>query len=189
MSTPPSVLDGLVQEASKILKGGHTFGDLIGIAGLLAGRVNTLKNLTGVEKKKLVLDVLVQAVQATVPSEKSIESLQFIEHTVPSVLDVAVNVGRGVIDLRKPEVIQAGCFALRNLLLSCVQAKAENPVRHVLTSLAPPATPAHHEVEIVEQKDEEKISLEENLQDVVGVIEKVPEEEEQTKSEASPNTD
>lgn len=196
MSAPQSVFAGLVQEASELLKGGHSFGDLIGLAGLLAGRVNTLTHLTGPQKKNLVVEVLEHAVRASVPSELREETLLFIQRTVPSVLDVAIEIGRGRIDLRKPADLKVGCFALGRLLLSCVQAKAKSPAGPVLTALAPPRESVHQEEVVVESvpvtEEADDVPIEDVLRDSVCApvpeeTEKQVEEEVQTKSEAPPN--
>ena len=195
-----SVFDGLVKETTELLKGGHSFGDLVRYGGVLAGKVNRVNGLTGPQKKNLVLEVLEQSVVAALPLEKHDEVRAFIQQTLPSVLDVAVEAGRGKLDLRKPSSVIAVCAPLGALVLSCLRAKAESPLRPVLTALAPP-TESSHPVAPTETKEETDATsvtavvevVPESILEPVGSEEKplepIPEEEQTKGEEVAPNTE
>jgi hypothetical protein len=201
-----SVFDSLVKETTELLKGGHSFGDLVKYGGVLAAKVNTLSGLSGPQKKTLVLEVLEKAVVAALPVEKQDDVRAFIQQTLPTVLDVAVEAARGKLDLRKPSAasvvaVASGCAPLVSLLLSCLQAKAESPLRPVLTSLAPPTESSHPSAptETKEETDAASVTavvtvvpesvVETVLSEEKKSLEPIPEEGQTKGEEAAPSTE
>ena len=119
----PELLNELVDGAAAALSDGHlSFGEIVSLGGMLAGKVNQIAHLSGVQKKALVLQVVDLALKKILASasaataaadlaEKVAAAGEFAKNVLPSVLDVAVSVSRGKLDLRKPEVLQKTCFA------------------------------------------------------------------------------
>jgi hypothetical protein len=101
----------------------HTQWDaplMISLGGSLAAEANTMANLSGSQKKQLVLDVvkavMIESVGAsTAESEEKLKQLQFVaENVLPASLDLAVAAARGKFDLKKTK---RTCFAA---FLSCL---------------------------------------------------------------------
>jgi hypothetical protein len=119
----PGLLDTLVDGAAADLSDGNlSFGEIVSLGGMLAGKVNQIGHLSGTQKKALVLQVvdlalkkvLASSAAATVPAdlaEKVVAAAEFAKNVLPSVLDVAVSVSRGELDLRKPEALRKTCAA------------------------------------------------------------------------------
>jgi len=120
-----NLLKGLVNEASSVLADGHvTFGEIVHLGGILAGKVNQFSSLSGQQKQALVLKAVDCALDEILslkiysqnvdnlssPEKASLMEFEqkvkaaaiFAKETLPAVLDVAVQVARGKIDLGKP---------------------------------------------------------------------------------------
>jgi hypothetical protein len=129
----------LVNEAIAALADGKlSFGEIVHLGGVLAGKANQIAQLSGPEKKALVVGVVDLALQeilkkAGVDSAK-VESVgQFAKEALPAVLDVVVDAARGRLDLRKP-ALRAACWSGLVSLLGCTGAPA------ALAPLAPQNT-------------------------------------------------
>jgi hypothetical protein len=134
------VVEDLVKEASAALADGSlSFGEIVHLGGVLAGKVNQLAQLSGPEKKLLVVAVVDLALQELlkkvgVDAAKVEGAAQFAKEALPAVLDVAVDAARGKLDLRKPAV-RAACWTGLVALLSCVGVPVAVP------PVASPSTP------------------------------------------------
>lgn len=125
-------LSDLVRVAKEVKgTGAWTSGTLIRVGGILAAKVNSIENLSGGEKLKLVQRVLLQGlaeVESTEIAEpgKTKEEIQMIhdrydslERTVadvlPESLELAIKAARGSLDLKKIKpstwVTMCSCFA------------------------------------------------------------------------------
>jgi hypothetical protein len=117
----------LVNEASAALADGKlSIGEIVHLGGILAGKVNQISQLSGPEKKTLVVAVVDLALQELlkkvgVDSAKVESAAQSAKEVLPAVLDVAVDVARGRLDLRKPAV-QTLCWTGLTALLRCAGA-------------------------------------------------------------------
>ena len=168
---PSSLLNELVHEAVAILSDGEvTFGEVVRLGGVLAGKVSQFVHLSGLKKQELVikvvemgLDVVLQTIVPTIPEEKrdafrqKIEAAAgFAKDTLPSVLNVAKDAANGKIDFRDP-VLQKTCWQLIKTIFGCVGVQAPEvptPVNLVLRNLKEPGDlPA-----LVEEKVKETIS-------------------------------
>jgi hypothetical protein len=135
--------DEFVQVAFDVLSDGKvTFGEVVQLGGLLAGKVNQLSHLSGLQKQKVVLEVVdvalkrvVSEVASKLPEaerpafqEKVDLAASFARETLPDVLDVAVQAAKGQIDLGKAKKT---CWTAVKLLFRC----AGRPVPQVPTAL------------------------------------------------------
>jgi hypothetical protein len=111
--------------------GNWTPGSLIRVGGILAGKVNTIQNLSGTEKLKLVQRILLQLLAEAEKKEiaapdltseeiqKIHERYDVLENTVadvlPASLELAINAARGRLDLKKVKLSTwvriCSCFA------------------------------------------------------------------------------
>lgn len=111
--------------------GNWTPGSLIRVGGILAGKVNAIKNLSGTEKLKLVQRILLQLLAeaenkeiaapnlTTEEIQKIHDRFDVLENTVadvlPASLELAINAARGRLDLKKVKlstwVKMCSCFA------------------------------------------------------------------------------
>jgi hypothetical protein len=151
-----SVLNNLVNEAVLILSDGEvTFGEVVHLGGVLAGKVSQFVHLSGLKKRELVikvvemaLDVVLNTILPKLPEESQAAFRQkvetaavFAKDTLPSVMDVANDAANGKIDLRDP-VVQKTCWAAIKLILGCVGVQAPEiptPATLVLRNLKEPA--------------------------------------------------
>jgi hypothetical protein len=128
-SIDSKVLDELAKEASvALLDGELTFGEIVHLGGLLASKVNQFGHLSGHQKKELVIksvEIGLTLVVVSLPEDKKVEfqkkvdaAAAFAKETLPAVLDLACDVAKGKIDLKKPEV-QKTCMSLISLLFRC----------------------------------------------------------------------
>jgi hypothetical protein len=141
-SKTAALLVSLVNDAKNVLSDGHvSFGEVVSLGGSLAGKANQFLQLSGLEKRELVLKAVDQALceileaKGAEPSEisekaswladqqKIKDAAEFAKSTLPSVLDLAVDVARGKIDLTKPKVDQF-CSKLSFLMSLCVSRQA-----------------------------------------------------------------
>jgi hypothetical protein len=151
--------DELVQVAFDTLSDGKvTFGEVVQLGGLLAGKVNQFSRLSGPQKQKVVLDVVDEALKRVVSEvalklpeaerpafqEKVDLAASFARETLPDVLDVAVQAARGRLDLGKAKKT---CWTAVKLLFQCagrqvpqvptaLVAKVEEVVDNVSVSVA-----------------------------------------------------
>jgi hypothetical protein len=125
-------IEGLIGEAYKVLEDGQvTFGEIVRLGGVLAGRVSQFSKLSGQGKQQVVLKTIEIALMKvlndklkTLPEDKQesfrvriTSAAQFAQETLPAVLDVAVQASKGLLILKKPEV-QRNCWnALRAILI------------------------------------------------------------------------
>ena len=64
LNIPETVYDDLVKEAFEILKDGEvTFGELVHLGGVMAAKANLISTLNVVQKKHLIVDVAVKALE------------------------------------------------------------------------------------------------------------------------------
>lgn len=145
---PPLDLSGTVVEIDSLVAGAYdaladgqlTFGEVVQLGGLLAGKVNLFVHLSGHQKQKVVLTVLERAFEKVVaeklPAVPEAErdalrqraelAAQFAKETLPAVLDLAVSAARGKLDLSKAKQT---CGSLLQLLFACTsKPKVETPV-------------------------------------------------------------
>jgi hypothetical protein len=185
------LLDSLVNDAYKVLVDGEvTCGEVVSLGGSLAGKANQFQQLSGLEKRDLVLssvDLALKKLLAEMGAEPSddsekasflsrrqrlVEAAEFAKKTLPSVLNLAVDCARGKIDLRKEEA-QKTCQSIFSALFRCVSLpKALEPIKAVLAPEAPKEEKKHEEsasttsleqvvVKSVEEKSVEEKSVEE----------------------------
>jgi hypothetical protein len=118
----PGLLNELVDGAAAALSDGNlSFGEIVSLGGMLAGKVNQIGHLSGLQKKALVLQVvdlalkkILASASAAAPAdlvEKVVAAGEFAKKVLPSVLDVAVSVSRGKLNLQKPEALRKTCIA------------------------------------------------------------------------------
>lgn len=75
---------------------------LIRVGGQLAVKVNSIQNLSGQEKQKLVCQILKTVVSEKLgDSEKAASLQQIVDDVVPASLDLALAAARGKLDLKK----------------------------------------------------------------------------------------
>lgn len=111
--------------------GNWTSGSLIRVGGILASKVNSIQNLSGTEKLKLVQRILLQLLAEAENKEVSEPGLSADEiqkihdrydtleatvgDTLPASLELAINAARGRLDLKKVKpstwVKMCSCFA------------------------------------------------------------------------------
>jgi hypothetical protein len=131
-NTDLKLLNELAMEASLVLSDGKvTFGEIVHLGGILAGKVNQLAHLSGQQKKELViksveegLKLVLDLKKASLPDdfEKKIsDAAAFVKETLPAVLDLACDVANGKLDLKKP-VVKKTCISLFSLLFRCIKA-------------------------------------------------------------------
>jgi hypothetical protein len=197
---PSSLISDLIREAVAILSDGEvTFGEVVHLGGVLAGKVSQFVHLSGLKKKELVikvvemaLDVVQKTILPKVPEEnreafrQKVEAAAgFAKDTLPAVLNVASDAANGKIDFRDP-VLQKTCWQVIKTMLGCVGVQAPEvptPVNLVLRNLKEPGDlPA-----LFEEKGKETISpvleaIETRASEVVAEVSKVVEE----KTESQP---
>jgi hypothetical protein len=128
------LLRDLVHEASIVLSDGQvTFGEVVHLGGLLAGKANQFAQISGQEKKALVIQAVEIALKKVleektkVLSEEQLTSFRvkieaaavFVKDTMPAVLDLAVQAARGQLDLRKPEIRKTLWLTIKTLFGCC----------------------------------------------------------------------
>ncbi len=128
---PEELLRALVKDAADVLADGEvTFGEVVRLGGSLAGKANQFVQLSGHQKKQLVvkavenaLDQILTLKNSTLPEaereafQKKIQTAaSFAKETLPAVLDVAVQAARGQLNLMKPEVRQTLWSAIVSVL-------------------------------------------------------------------------
>jgi hypothetical protein len=133
-STVEQLLRDLVHEASIVLSDGQvTFGEVVHLGGLLAGKANQFAQISGQQKKSLVIQAVEIALRKTLEekskslSEEQLVSFRakieaaasFVKETMPAVLDLAVQAARGQLDLRKPEVRKTLWLTIKSLFACC----------------------------------------------------------------------
>lgn len=111
--------------------GNWTSASLIRVGGILAGKVNSIENLSGTEKTKLVQRILIQLLAETEKKEVEEPGLSkdeiqkihdrydilenIVGETLPASLELAINAARGRLDLKKVKpstwVKMCSCFA------------------------------------------------------------------------------
>ena len=143
------VLDSLTKFAYDSLADGEvTFGGVVRLGGVLAGKVSQLVQLSGYQKQQLVMYVVERGLQMVVKEKlpflpedgqssylRDIESASnFAKETLPSVLTLAVQASRGELNLGKAvEIVQSGegrrsCMNICGLVFPCIQrVQAETP--------------------------------------------------------------
>jgi hypothetical protein len=142
-NTDLKVLKELAKEASLVLADGKvTFGEIVHLGGILAGKVNQLAHLSGQQKKELVIKSVeegLKLVLASFPDEKKAEfekkisdAVAFAKETLPAVLNLACDVARGKLNLKK-----SSCNSLLSLLFHCI--KAPTPVQPLAVTVPLPA--------------------------------------------------
>jgi hypothetical protein len=111
--------------------GNWTSASLIRVGGILAGKINTIENLSGTEKLKLVQRILIQLLAEAENKEiaepglakEEIQKIHdrydvlenIVGETLPASLELAINAARGRLDLKKVKpstwVKMCSCFA------------------------------------------------------------------------------
>ncbi len=148
-------LDDLIQHATTVLEDGTvTFGELVSLGGVLAGKVNRFEQLSGHQKQAMVLEVVERALQkicseklASLPEEqrdefqKKIESASsFAKETLPSVLTLAVQASRGQLNLGKVvEVVTSeegsrACWSLCRSVAPCMRLPQAPPSKAAIVA-------------------------------------------------------
>jgi hypothetical protein len=107
-----TVYDDLVKEAFEVLKDGEvSFGELVHLGGVMAAKANLISTLNVVQKKHLIVDVAVKALEKVEKevlsslsdsqresfSQKLNKATEFVKEALPAVLDVAaggLNMGK-----------------------------------------------------------------------------------------------
>lgn len=125
-------IDDLVKAATDALADGElTFGEVVHLGGLLAGKVNRFASLSGPEKQKVVVAAVEKALELTLSEkvkslpeadrdafEKKVQTaVGFAKETLPAVLTLAVDVANGKLDLGH---VKKTCLQTLLLALRCV---------------------------------------------------------------------
>ena len=109
------LLNSLAGDAYKVLSDGQvTFGEIVSLGGSLGGKVNQFQQLSGLEKRELVLKAVDLALEKILkelgdePSDldrlqKVKEAADFAKKHLPSVLDPVVGLSSGGIDLKSAQ--------------------------------------------------------------------------------------
>jgi hypothetical protein len=133
-SIPETVLGEIVKEAVTVLSDGEvTFGEVVHLGGVLAGKVSQFGHLSAVDKKELIVtiaEMALEIVQTTVvpslPEEKQVEfrskletAAEFVKDTLPAVIDVARDAAQGKFDLGDP-VVQKGIWQVIKTIFGCI---------------------------------------------------------------------
>jgi hypothetical protein len=129
-----TVLDEIVKEAVGVFSDGEvTFGEVVHLGGVLAGKVSQFGHLSALDKKELIVtiaELALEIVQTTVvpslPEEKQAEfrskletAAGFVKETLPAVIDVARDAAQGKFDLGDP-VVQKGIWQLIKTIFGCI---------------------------------------------------------------------
>ena len=73
--------------------------------------VEKYPELSGIEKKKIVLDVLKQIIINKVKNEdQKITLLQFLDEIIPDMIDLIIDATKGKLDINNVSHIAVGCF-------------------------------------------------------------------------------
>jgi hypothetical protein len=146
-SGTPAILDELVKEAHAALADGVlSFGEVVHLGGVLAGKVNQFVHLSGNQKQALVIQAIELALDKVLSEQKEATdefhqkiraAAAFAKETLPSVLTLAVQASKGQINLLKPE-IRRSLWTVVCSLLRCVCAPApEVPKTIEMTVIEP----------------------------------------------------
>ncbi len=178
-----------IQELVQLAKEVKGVGDwdtaaIIRVGGALAAKVNSLKNLSGGEKQKLVLQIVrkvldqaaVQELAAKDLTKGQLEAIQAryeklkfaVEDVLPASLELAINAARGKMDLKKIKpsiwVKFCSCFAggVVSVLASqnLISEAQANQVTNVLRQAEEKAKTFAEAKEAGEAATEEKAALE-----------------------------
>ncbi len=132
-SGTPAILDELVKEAHAALADGHlSFGEVVHLGGVLAGKVSQFVHLSGNQKQALVIRAIELALDKVLSEQKDVDdefhqkiraAAAFAKETLPSVLTLAVQASKGQINLLKPEIRQS-LWTVVCSLLRCVCSPA-----------------------------------------------------------------
>jgi hypothetical protein len=116
-SGTPAILDELVKEAHAALADGVlSFGEVVHLGGVLAGKVSQFVHLSGKQKQDLVIQAIELALDKVLSEQKDVNdefhqkiraAAAFAKETLPSVLTLAVQASKGQINLLKPEIRQS----------------------------------------------------------------------------------
>lgn len=154
-------IDDLVKAACDALADGElTFGEVVQLGGLLAGKVNRFAGLSGPEKQTVVLAAVAKALELILaekvktlpeadrePFEKKVQAaVCFANETLPAVLNLAVDAANGKVDLGR---VKKTCIHTLLLALRCVAKQVpQSPVLAAATSVV-------ETLETKETKDEQ----------------------------------
>ena len=159
--------------------GNWTSGSLIRVGGILASKVNSIQNLSGTEKLKLVQRILLQLlaeaeIKEVAEPNLSADDIQKIhdrydvlETTVsdslPASLELALNAARGRLDLKKVKpstwVKMCSCFASTMVhqlaSMNLISEAHATQARRLLVRVEEKAVAVAQEREAAEEKKEE----------------------------------
>lgn len=125
-------IDDLVKAATDALADGElTFGEVVQLGGLLAGKVNQFAGLSGLEKQKVVVAAVEKALELTLAEkakslpeadreafEKKVQAaVGFAKDALPAVLTLAVDAANGKLDLGR---VKKTCLQTLLLALRCI---------------------------------------------------------------------
>lgn len=186
--------NSLVAEANSLLSTqarGVDAGALVSAGVKLAARVNALTQLNGVQKRDLVVAVLLSALEKIEKKERETKSQeesteiekrfdhleQVVRSAVPSAIDAAIDASRGKLNLKKirPSVLLNCCLCVSKQAVAVlndvgvISDETEKKAELVLRK-AESVVPQENSVAVSEQKPDEKVG--EKLDAVVPVEEK-----------------
>ena len=139
---PSEALDSLITSAyDALVDGSVTFGEVVTLGGVLAGKVNQFVQFSGKQKQILVMSVVERALQNVlkekldcVPDherdafrQKILAASDFVKQTLPSVLTLAVQASRGELNLGKivgvayPNEGPLSCLRIVLPVFHCIQ--------------------------------------------------------------------
>lgn len=150
-SCTPAILDELVKEAHAALADGVlSFGEVVHLGGVLAGKVSQFVQLSGKQKQDLVIQAIELALDKVLSEQKDANdefqqkiraAAAFAKETLPSVLTLAVQASKGRINLLVPETRQSLWTVLCSVL-RCVCVPAHSLPKAVeMTSLGKAEAP------------------------------------------------
>jgi hypothetical protein len=175
--------------------GNWTSASLIRVGGILASKVNTIQNLSGTEKLKLVQRILIQLLaeaenKEIAEPELSKEDIQKIHdrydvlenivgETLPASLELAINAARGRLDLKK---VKPSTWIK---ICSCVGVAVVHQLASMNLISEAHATQARRAIGVVQEKAEAVVAAKEAEEAPKPLQESAPVEEKK-ESETSP---
>ena len=147
-SGTPAILDELVKEAHAALADGVlSFGEVVHLGGVLAGKVSQFVQLSGKEKQVLVIRAIELALEKVLSEHKDANdefhekvraAASFAKETLPSVLTLAVQASKGRINLLIPET-RRSLWTVVCSLLRCVCVPAPSSSKAIEMAVLEPS--------------------------------------------------
>lgn len=146
------MIDDLVKEARTVLADGKiSFGEVVHLGGVLAGKASQFVHLSGKQKQTLVIRVVEVALETILAERKTADSDEFrkkieaaalfAKETLPAVLDLAVQAAKGQLNVLAPQIRQSIWTVLCSLLHCAGVPRPEVPKAVEMIVLGTPEAP------------------------------------------------